>query len=167
MNEIAKKAYEAYKRTAKMNYVQVTTAKLNVIYNIQCRMNRDEEYRQTLLNFETEEGKTIAELIENYFIGYNARHGLEIRDNLIEFENPDFADGGYFIVESYRLSNGEPVSCNPTSYAVGDTAHISATLYCHSCNGIFPQDHITNRFRIFHGSIPIFHYKRFVFLAPL
>ena len=43
MNELAKQAYDTYKRTAKMNYVQVTTAKLNTIYNIQCRIKRDEE----------------------------------------------------------------------------------------------------------------------------
>ena len=40
MSELARKAYEAYKRTAKMNFTQVTTAKLNVIYNIVASMDK-------------------------------------------------------------------------------------------------------------------------------
>ena len=67
MNELAKKAYDAYKRTSKMNYVQVTTAKLNVIYNVECRMKRDPEYKAELDAFVTEEGESIGTLIEKYF----------------------------------------------------------------------------------------------------
>ena len=132
MDQLAEKAYEAYKRTAKMNFVQVTTAKLNVIYNIQCRIKREEEYRLALEAFKTEEGVGIAELIENYFNGYNARHGLEIRDTLIEFEDPTFADGGYFIISSYKKDGDTLTECDPTAYSVGDTAHIRATLFSHA-----------------------------------
>ena len=132
MNELAQKAYDAYKRTAKMNFVQVTTAKLNVIYNIQCRIKRDEEYRLALKDFKTDEGTEIEQLIENYFTGYNARHGLEIRDTLIEFEDPDFAEGGYFIISTYKMAEGELVPCDPTSFSVSDTAHIKATLFSHA-----------------------------------
>lgn len=129
MNELAKQAYETYKRTAKMNYVQVTTAKLNTIYNIQCRIKRDEEYRLALEDFETDEGLSIATLIENYFNGYNARHGLEIRENLVEIENPDLATGGYFIISTFKSENGELIPVAPTDFSVGDTAYVKATLY--------------------------------------
>ncbi len=132
MNDLAQKAYEAYKRTAKMNYVQVTTAKLNVIYNIQCRIKRDEEYRLALKDYKTDEGIEIEQLIENYFTGYNARHGLEIRESLVEFEDPDFAEGGYFIISSYKKEGVKLTPCDPTSYSLTDTAHISATLYSHT-----------------------------------
>ena len=134
MNELAKQAYETYKRTAKMNYVQVTTAKLNTIYNIQCRIKRDEEYRLALENFKTDEGIGISELIENYFNGYNARHGLEIRENLVEIENPDLATGGYFIISTYSKKDGEMIITAPTDFKTGETAYVKATLYSYSDN---------------------------------
>ncbi len=132
MSEIAKKAYDAYKRTAKMNFVQVTTAKLNVIYNIECRMKRDEEYRRELDAFVTEEGESIGVLIEKYFTGYNARHGLEIRETLTEFLDPDFAEGGYFIINTYKVTEGELVSCAPTEFSVGDKGRAEIKLYSYA-----------------------------------
>ena len=68
MNDLAQKAYETYKKLSKMTFAQVTTANLNVIYNIQCRIRRDEEYRVALSEFKTEEGTSIEKLIENYFV---------------------------------------------------------------------------------------------------
>ena len=132
MSELAKKAYDAYKRTAKMNFVQVTTAKLNVIYNIECRMKRDEEYRRELDAFVTEEGETIGALIEKYFTGYNARHGLEIRETLTEFTDPDFAEGGYFVISTYKADEDGLVPCDPTEFHVGDRAHAVMQLFGHS-----------------------------------
>ncbi len=132
MSELAKKAYDAYKRTAKMNFVQVTTAKLNVIYNIECRMKRDEEYRRELDAFVTEEGETIGALIEKYFTGYNARHGLEIRETLTEFTDPDFAEGGYFVISTYKAEEDGLVPCDPTEFHVGDRAHAVMQLFGHS-----------------------------------
>jgi hypothetical protein len=134
MSELAKKAYDAYKRTAKMNFVQVTTAKLNVIYNIECRMKRDEEYKRELDAFVTEEGETIGALIEKYFTGYNARHGLEIRENLTEFTDPDFAEGGYFVISTYKADEDGLVPCDPTEFHVGDRAHAVMRLFSHSEN---------------------------------
>lgn len=132
MSELAKKAYDAYKRTAKMNFVQVTTAKLNVIYNIECRMKRDEEYRRELDAFVTEEGETIGALIEKYFTGYNARHGLEIRESLTEFTDPDFAEGGYFVISTYKADEDGLVPCDPTEFHVGDRTHAVMQLFGHS-----------------------------------
>lgn len=132
MSELAKKAYDAYKRTAKMNFVQVTTAKLNVIYNIECRMKRDEEYKRELDAFVTEEGETIGALIEKYFTGYNARHGLEIRENLTEFTDPDFAEGGYFVISTYKADEDGLVPWDPTEFHVGDRAHAVMQLFGHS-----------------------------------
>ncbi len=129
MSLLAQKAYDAYKRTAKMNFVQVTTAKLNVIYNIECRMKRDPEYKAELDAFVTEEGETIAELITKYFTGYNARHGLEIRETLTEFLDPDFAEGGYFTIDTYKIINRELCPSAPTEFSVGDTAHAVIKLY--------------------------------------
>ena len=132
MSELAKKAYEAYKRTAKMNFVQVTTAKLNVIYNIECRMKRDPEYKKELDSFVTEEGETIGALIEKYFTGYNARHGLEIRETLTEFLDPDFAEGAYFVIDTYKKVDEELIPTAPTEFKVGDIAHAKIKLFSHS-----------------------------------
>ena len=132
MGTNAQKAYDAYKRTAKMNFVQVTTAKLNVIYNIECRMKRDEEYRRELDAFVTEEGESIGALIEKYFTGYNARHGLEIRESLTEFIDPDFAEGGYFVINTYKKTESGLVPCDPTEFHVGERAHAVMRIFSHS-----------------------------------
>ncbi len=131
MSNLAQKAYEAYKRTAKMNFVQVTTAKLNVIYNIECRMKRDPEYKAELDAFVTEEGESIGTLIEKYFTGYNARHGLEIRETLTEFTDPDFAEGAYFTIDTYKNTDGTLVLTAPTEFSVGETAHAVLKLFSH------------------------------------
>ena len=132
MSELARKAYEAYKRTAKMNFTQVTTAKLNVIYNIECRMKRDPEYKRELDSFVTEEGETIGALIEKYFTGYNARHGLEIRETLTEFLDPDFAEGAYFVIDTYKKLGEELIPTAPTEFNVGDIAHAEIKLFSHA-----------------------------------
>ena len=129
MSEMAVKAYDAYKRTAKMNFVQVTTAKLNVIYNIECRMKRDPEYKRELDAFVTEEGESIGALIEKYFTGYNARHGLEIRETLTEFLDPDFAEGGYFVIDTYKCTDEGLKLTDPTEFSVGDRVKAVMKLY--------------------------------------
>ena len=134
MSELAKKAYDAYKRTSKMNFVQVTTAKLNVIYNIECRMKRDPEYKAELDAFVTEEGESIGALIEKYFTGYNARHGLEIRETLTEFLDPDFAEGGYFVINTYKETENGLVPHIPTEFRVGDKAHAKLQIFSHSAH---------------------------------
>ena len=134
MSTNAQKAYDAYKRTAKMNFVQVTTAKLNVIYNIERRMERDPEYKRELDAFVTEEGETIGALIKKYFTGYNARHGLEIRETLTEFLDPDFAEGGYFVIDTYKKESEALIPCDPTEFHVGDTAHAVLRLFSHSAH---------------------------------
>ena len=135
MSEMAIKAYEAYKRTAKMNFVQVTTAKLNVIYNIECRMKRDPEYKRELDAFVTEEGESIGALIEKYFTGYNARHGLEIRETLTEFLDPDFAEGGYFVIDTYKCTDEGLKLTDPTEFSVGDRVKAVMKRIC--CKGAY------------------------------
>ncbi|MBQ8720459.1 MAG: acetylxylan esterase [Clostridia bacterium] len=133
MNEnYAQKAYAAYKKTAKKSFTQVTTAQLNVIYNILCRMKRDEEYRRAIEAFKTEEGDSIEALIEKYFTGYNARHGLDIKENLIEFDNPDLAEGAYFIIETYKKEGDTLTAWEPTEFIKGDVAHVVVSLYSHA-----------------------------------
>ncbi len=142
MSNNAQKTYEAYKRTAEMNFTQVTTAKLNVIYNIECRMKRDPVYKAELDAFTTEEGKSIAELIESYFTGYNARHGLEIRETLTEFLDPDFAEGGYFTIDTYKTVNGEQIPTDPTKFSTGDFCHAVLKLYNRVNNSKLKVDNI-------------------------
>ena len=132
MNDNARKAYDAYKRTAKMNFVQVTTAKLNVIYNIERRMARDPEYKRELDAFVTEEGESIGASISKYFTGYNARHGLEIRETLTEFLDPDFSEGAYFIINTYKSEGSVLTLCDPTAFSVGDSVHAVLKLYSHA-----------------------------------
>ena len=132
MNNYGKIAYDAYKRISKVNFVQITTSKLNILYNIVCRMKRDPEYRRELEAFVTEEGDSIETLIERYFLEYNARHGLEIRDSLTEFENPDLAEGSYFIVDTYKVVSGNLVPCDAPEFSIGDTAHIVVKHYSHA-----------------------------------
>ncbi len=142
MESNAQKAYAAYKKTAAMNFVTVTTARLNVIYNIACRMERDEEYKAELDAFETEEGKSISELIESYFTGYNARHGLEIRETLTEFADPDLAEGGYFMIETYKLENGESIKTDPTRFSTGDSVKAVLKPFSNSNNSSVKADKI-------------------------
>ena len=132
MEDIAKKAYEAYKRAAKMSLVQVTTAKLNVVYNIECRMKRDLEYKKALDAFVTDEGETIANLIEKFFTAYNSRHGLEIRETLTEFLDPDMAEGGYFVINTFKESENGLVPHIPTEFRLGERAYVKIRLYSYS-----------------------------------
>jgi len=129
-NSYAEKAYTAFKKTSVKTYTKVTTTQLNVLYNILCRIKRDEEYRKALDEFETREGESIEALIRKYFEGYNSFHGVDIRETLTEFTDPDFAEGGYFILDTFRrAADGTLTPLAPTEFLAGETAYITATLY--------------------------------------
>ena len=133
--ETAIKAYESYKKISKKTFTQVTTTQLNVLYNIVCRARRDAEYAAELEKIDTGVGDTLVGLIEKYFDGYNTRHGLDIRETLTEFLDPEFAGGGYFILKTYiKGDDGSLTERAPTEFAVGETAYVSATLYSHASN---------------------------------
>ncbi len=129
MKTNAHSVYKAYKDISALEYKDITVRDLNILYNIQCKIKRDEKYRAELSAFVTNEGEPIEKLIEGFFISYNARYGLDIRDSLTELENPDLAEGGYFIIETYKKDGSSLVLTDPTKFSVGDTAHAVITLY--------------------------------------
>ena len=129
--EVAKKAYENYKKVTSKTFLNVTTTQLNVIYNILCRINRDEEYAKALAEFETSEREPLKTLIEEYFDGYNNLFGLEIRDTLTEFTDESLASGGYFTLDTFKEESGELIPHKPTEFEAGDVATVRATLYSH------------------------------------
>ena len=101
MNEIAKKIFDNYLKISRKPMARITTSQLNVLYNIVCRAKRDPEYYETLKKFDTNMGDDIVGLIEKYFAAYNTRYGLDIRDTLTEFDDPDFTEGAYFDIVTY------------------------------------------------------------------
>ncbi len=130
MLSAAQKAYKAYKKiVGKWNpFANTTTSELNVIYNARLRFDKNEEFRNEVLALNTEEGESLDVLIDKFFNAYNNRHGLDIRETLVEFEDPEFADGCYFVIRSYL--NGEEVS--PAELHAGDTVKVVSTLYSYS-----------------------------------
>ena len=128
----AEKIYEKYKKISKKQFSRVTTSQLNVLYNIVCRARRDEKYASQLCAYDTGEGDTIVGLIDKYFSSYNTRYGLDIRDTLTEFLDPNFTEGAYFIVKTYKIGErGELTEHSPLEFAAADIAHVKATLYSH------------------------------------
>ncbi len=131
MKNLAKQAYESYKKLSAKPYTSMTTVNLNVLYNILCRARRDADYRAALLSYKTEEGESIISLTEKYFEDYNAQYGLDIRDTLTEFDDPSLAAGSYFMIRTYKEMSGEMIETAPTEFLRGETAHVVATLFSH------------------------------------
>ncbi len=129
MEKNAEKAYDLYKEISSKDFEKITTADLNALYNIGCRIKKDTEYKKELDAFVTDEGEKIESLIESFFISYNSRYGLEIRDSLTEAAYAECSEGGYFIVESYKKLGEDLVLTAPTEFSVGDTAHVIVTLH--------------------------------------
>ena len=128
----AERIYKVYKSAVNRKFIRVPRYELNALYNAECRIKKDSKYARELAEYETAEGDSIASLIEKYFYDYNNRYGLEIRDDLIEYENPDMACGSFFIIESFRKdSSGNLSECLPTEFTAGDSVHIKATLISH------------------------------------
>lgn len=131
MESRAEKAYKIYRACVAKNFKAIPRYDLNTLYNVTCRMKKDENYAREILAFETEEGEKIDVLIEKYFNDYNNLYGLEIRDDLIEYENPDMASGSFFKIESFATEDGRLVKRLPTEFIAGETAHVVVTLYSH------------------------------------
>ncbi len=126
----AEKAYAAYKNITSRTYNNVTTTMLNVLYNVECRIKRDEEYKREIEAFATPEGESLITLIPKFFTGYNGFYGLEIRDTLTEFLNPELAEGLYFIVKTYKEDeDGSLLYHSPTEFKKGETAHVRVNAY--------------------------------------
>ncbi|MBE6645609.1 MAG: hypothetical protein E7612_09600 [Ruminococcaceae bacterium] len=136
MNEKAKKAYKTYQSCVKQlkTVKRVTKQDLNTLYNIQCRMKKDSEYAEQLRELSAE-NESFCNLIENFFGEYNNFYGLEIRDDLIEFDDPEFASGSYFIIKSYKKDDTDNlVELAPTEFKANEEAFVRATLYSHESN---------------------------------
>lgn len=128
----AERIYKVYQSAAKRNFRGVPRYELNALYNAECRIKKDCEYARKLAEYKTREGADIATLIEKYFYEYNNRYGLEIRDDLVEYDDPDMASGSFFIIESFqRDSAGNLSECLPTEFDVGESAYVKATLISH------------------------------------
>lgn len=130
MLNAAEKAYKAYKKimSSWSPFTTTTTSQLNVIYNARLRFDKDEEFRRDALALETEEGDTLDVLLDKFFVAYNNRHGLDIRKTLIEFDDPELAEGSYFIIKAYV--DGKEVS--PVDIKAGDTVKVVSTLYSYA-----------------------------------
>ena len=130
---VALKAYQScVAQFGRVSKKVVARRDLNNLYNVSCRMKRDAEYKAILSEIPEVEGKNFEEQIEAFFEEYNNLYGLEIRDTLIEFEDPELAAGSYFRIKSYRKGeNGELTELAPTDFIKGQTAYVTATLYSH------------------------------------
>ena len=102
MDQSFEKAYKKYQSCVNQlrSVKRVALKDLSSLYNILCRIKRNREYAR-LVNEIPGEKKTLETLIESFFEEYNNLYGLEIRDSLIEFEDPELASGSYFIIKSY------------------------------------------------------------------
>lgn len=136
MNQKAEKAYKTYLSCVKQlkTVKRVTKQDLNTLYNIQRRIKKDADYEKDMSEISVD-GTTFDSLIENFFGEYNNLYGLEIRDDLMEFDDPEFASGSYFIIRTYAKDNdGNLVETAPTDFRANQEAVVKATLYSHESN---------------------------------
>lgn len=128
-----KKIFDNYLKTSKKETHRVSTSELSVLHNIVRRSQRDPEYANELKKFDTGMGDDIVSLIEKYFAAYNTRYGLDIRDSLLEYDDPEFTEGAYFKLITYKIeSDGKMREHIPTEFEAGDRVHAKATLYSHA-----------------------------------
>lgn len=129
----AEKIFATYMKISKKEQSRITTSQLNVLYNIWRRSERDPEYAAELKRFNTGLGDDIASLIDKFFDAYNTRFGLDIRDSLIEFDDPEFTEGAYFLIKTYKiLDDGKLEETCPLEFEVGDKVRVNATMYSHA-----------------------------------
>lgn len=133
MKANVEKIFATYKKISKREQSRITTSQLNVLYNIYKRAERDEEYAAELKAYDTGLGDDILRLIDKFFDAYNTRYGLDIRDSLIVFDDPEFTEGSYFLLTTYAKGEGGSLEeRSPLEFKVGEVAHVKATLYSHS-----------------------------------
>ena len=138
MNKIhdsAKKAYEFYDKLSKTKQSDVTTSQLNVIYNVLCRIKRDDAFAKEVDALKKDGDAPLCVLIEKYFEDYNNLYGLDIRETLTEYENMDLNEGAYFVIKTFKKEqDGTLACCSPLEYSAGETAYVNAVLYSHLNN---------------------------------
>jgi len=133
MQSRAEKVYKVYRSAVAKKFKAVPRYELNALYNAECQIKKDSDYAREMSEFKTAEGEPIEILIQKYFYDYNNLYGLEIRDDLVEYEDPDMASGSFFVIESYIMGNsGALTEKAPTEFAVGEVAHVRATLFSHA-----------------------------------
>ncbi len=126
----AQKAYETFKIITDNPYTRSDTAKLSIIYSIVCKAEKDAEYKKELEEYIIPDGTgmNVLEAIDTFFRSYNNNYGLDIRDSLTPFKNPDYPDGLYFNAETYKETNDGWELVSPISFSKGDKIKIKATL---------------------------------------
>ena len=133
MTPNVQKIFATYLKISKKEQSRITTPQLNVLYNIYRRTERDPEYAAELKKFDTGLGDDIASLINKFFDAYNTRFGLDIRDSLIEFDDPEFTEGAYFMITTYKiLDDGTLSEWCPLEFEACDKVHVKAVLYSHA-----------------------------------
>lgn len=127
----AQKAYEAFKTITSSPYDRTNTAKLNILYTIVCKAEKDGEYKKELESFILPDGSgmNVLEAIDTFFNEFNNSHGLDIRLSLSPFDNPDYPDGLYFVVRTYKKLGEKTVECAPFDYRAGEEAILRAILF--------------------------------------
>ena len=127
----AQKAYETFKSITTNPYHRANTAKLNILYTIVCNAEKNEEYKKELESFTVPDGSgmNVLEAIDTFFKSFNNSHGIDIRLSLSPFDDPDYPDGLYFVVRTYKDVNGEITEVSPIDYKVGENAIFRAVLY--------------------------------------
>lgn len=127
----AQKAYDTFKSITSSPYDRSNTAKLNIIYTIVCHAEKDEEYRRELESFIVPDGTgmNLLEAIDTFFQSFNNSHGIDIRLSLSPFDNPEYPDGLYFIVKTYKKTVDGITELSPIDYKAGDEAIFRATLH--------------------------------------
>lgn len=134
MNTSVEKIYKVYRSVIARNFKNIPRYELNVLFNAEQRIKKDLKYAKALSEYCTMEEKPIGELIDRFFYEYNNRYGLEIREDLIEYENTDLACGCYFIIDSFVKEGEALCSRAPTEFVVGDIAYVTVKLYSHETN---------------------------------
>lgn len=127
----AQKAYETFKSITTNPYHRSNTAKLNVLYTIVCRAEKNSEYKKELESFIIPDGTgmNVLEAIDTFFQSFNNSHGIDIRLSLKPFDNPNYPDGLYFVVRTYKETGDYVEEVSPVEYKVGETAIFRAKLY--------------------------------------
>lgn len=134
METRAEKAYKIYKACESKKFKSVSRYDLNKLYNVLCRIKKDTKYAKEIAEFNAPEGEPLEILIEKYFYDYNNLYGLEIRDDLIEYENPDLTSGSFFKVDSFINEGGNLVKRAPTEFLAGEVAHVTVSLLSNETN---------------------------------
>lgn len=127
----AQKEYETFKSITTSPYDRSNTAKLNIIYTIVCRAEKDESYKKELESFIIPDGSgmNLLEAIDTFFQSFNNSHGIDIRLSLSPFDDPNYPNGLYFVVRTYKRVGDSLEECAPMDFKAGEEAVFRAVLH--------------------------------------